>query len=234
MSQLSTGPDELLPRPVVWTIVVAAGSGSRFGAAKQFVELAGRRLVDHAVAVARLRSAGVVAVTPTGEVVEGADLTVAGGSTRSASVRAGLVVVPPSATIVIVHDAARPLAEVAAFDAVIDAITSGADAAVPAVPVVDTLREREGGVVDRDRLVAVQTPQAFRAAALRAAHRAAPEATDDAGLVESAGGVVVLVPGDRWNLKVTEPSDLIVAEAIAASRVRSVDGGPPVAPAGRR
>ena len=148
--------------------------------------------------------------------------------------RAGLVVVPPSATIVIVHDAARPLAEVAAFDAVIDAITSGADAAVPAVPVVDTLREREGGVVDRDRLVAVQTPQAFRAAALRAAHRAAPEATDDAGLVESAGGVVVLVPGDRWNLKVTEPSDLIVAEAIAASRVRSVDGGPPVAPAGRR
>ena len=197
---------------------MAAGSGSRFGGAKQFVELAGRRLVDHAVDVARARSAGVVAVTPSGEHVAGADLSVAGGSTRSASVRAGLAAVPGSASVIVVHDAARPLAGTGLFDAVLDAIAAGADAAVPAVAVIDTLRERDGGVVDRDRLVAVQTPQAFRAAALRAAHASAPEATDDAAVVESSGGRVVLVEGDRWNLKVTEPSDLLVAEAVAGSR----------------
>jgi 2-C-methyl-D-erythritol 4-phosphate cytidylyltransferase len=98
--------------------------------------------------------------------------------------------------------------------AAVEAVRGGADAAVPAVPVTDTLRRRTGGLVERDDLVAVQTPQAFRAAALRAAHAGGPEATDDASLVESAGGKVVLVDGSPTNLKLTHPADLVVAEAL--------------------
>jgi 2-C-methyl-D-erythritol 4-phosphate cytidylyltransferase len=104
------------------------------------------------------------------------------------------------------------------FESAIAAVRAGADAAVPAVPVTDTLREIDGTVVDRARLVAVQTPQAFRADALRRAHAGRPEATDDAAVVEAAGGKVVLVAGDRWNLKITEPSDLVVVEALLAAR----------------
>ena len=90
----------------------------------------------------------------------------------------------------------------------------GAEAAVPAVEVTDTLRHRSGGPADRNGLVAVQTPQAFRAAALRRAHAAEPEATDDASLVEAAGGKVVVVDGSPANLKITRPIDLAIAEAL--------------------
>jgi 2-C-methyl-D-erythritol 4-phosphate cytidylyltransferase len=94
------------------------------------------------------------------------------------------------------------------------AIEAGADAAVPAVPVADTLRELGGSTVDRSRLVAVQTPQAFRAASLRAAHDGEPEGTDDASLVEAAGGRVVVVDGDPANIKITTPVDLRLAELL--------------------
>ncbi len=90
----------------------------------------------------------------------------------------------------------------------------GADAAVPGVPVTDTLRRRGGGLVDRDELVAVQTPQAFAADRLRAVHVTEPEATDDASLVEAAGGRVVVVDGEPDNRKITEPADLAVAAAL--------------------
>ncbi len=206
------------PRGEVWTIVVAAGSGSRYGAPKQFASLGAGRVVDHAVAVAASVSAGVVLVAPDGTEVVGADAVVAGGASRSASVRCGLAAVPPSADVIIVHDAARPLATAALFDAAVAAVRHGADAAIPAVPVTDTLRQIDGGVVDRARLVAVQTPQAFRAAALRQAHADAPEATDDAAVVEAAGGRVVLVDGDRWNLKITEAADLVVVDALWSAR----------------
>jgi 2-C-methyl-D-erythritol 4-phosphate cytidylyltransferase len=140
---------------------------------------------------------------------------VPGGPSRSESVRAGLAAVPPEAEIIVVHDAARPLAPAALFQAVVDAVRAGADAAVPALPVVDTLKQVDGGrvvaTVDRDGLVAVQTPQAFRAAALRAAHAAGGVASDDAALVEAAGGSVVVVPGDPSNLKLTTPEDLAQA-----------------------
>ena len=116
------------------------------------------------------------------------------------------------------HDGARPLAPAGLFTAVVDAVRAGADAAVPGVPVVDTLRALEGGVVDRDGLVAVQTPQAFRAGALRAAHAQEGEATDDASLVEAAGGKVVVVNGSPTNLKITRPDDLVVAEALLHAR----------------
>jgi 2-C-methyl-D-erythritol 4-phosphate cytidylyltransferase len=118
----------------------------------------------------------------------------------------------------VVHDAARPLASIRLVEAVVDAVEGGADAAVPALPVVDTLRRRTGGPVDRDGLVAVQTPQAFRAASLRAAHDGDPEATDDAALVEAIGGRVVLVDGEAANFKLTAPEDLAVAEAVIARR----------------
>ena len=97
---------------------------------------------------------------------------------------------------------------------VIAAVLAGADAAVPVVPVVDTIRSVDGHVVDRDRLRAVQTPQGFRRAALVSAHAEAADATDDASLVEAAGGKVVLVEGDARNLKITTPLDLSIAEAL--------------------
>jgi 2-C-methyl-D-erythritol 4-phosphate cytidylyltransferase len=205
----------------VWAIVVAAGSGSRFGAPKQFQPLGGRRVLDWSLEDARTVADGIVVVLPPSVVAAGepeADAVAGGGATRSASVRAGLAHVPPDADVVVVHDGARPLAGSDLFSAVVAAVRAGADAAVPGVPLADTLRWRSGGVADRDGLVAVQTPQAFRAAALRAAHEGEAEATDDASLVEAAGGKVVVVDGSPLNLKITNPSDLIVAEALLRAR----------------
>lgn len=207
----------------MWAIVVAAGRGVRFGEPKQYAPLAGRRVVDWSIDAARSASVGVVLVVAPDQIGEpepAVDAVVAGADTRSGSVRAGLAAVPPEAAVVVVHDAARPLAGAALFGAVVDAVVAGADAALPGAAVVDTVRRREGGALDRDELVAVQTPQAFRAGALRAAHGGAPEATDDVGLVEAAGGSVVVVDGDPRNRKITEPADLVVAEALLVPSVR--------------
>ena len=150
-----------------------------------------------------------------------ADTVVGGGSSRAASVRAGLDAVPDDAEVVVVHDAARPLAGTELFQAVVRALVPGVDAAIPGLPVTETVKEVAGdrvvGTLDRSRLVAVQTPQAFRAVGLRAAHRSGREATDDAALVEAAGGTVVVVPGDPRNIKLTEPSDLVVVDALLRS-----------------
>lgn len=197
-----------------WVIVVAAGSGARYGGAKQYEDLAGRRVLDHSLA-AMAAADGIVAVVAADAPDEpAATATVVGGATRSASVRAGLAAVPPEAEVVVVHDAARPLATPALLAAVVEAVVAGADAALPAVAVVDTIRRRDGTPVDRDDLLAVQTPQAFAATALRAAHQGEPEATDDATLVAAAGGTVVVVDGERRNLKITTPDDLLVAAAL--------------------
>jgi 2-C-methyl-D-erythritol 4-phosphate cytidylyltransferase len=205
----------------VWAIVVAAGSGRRFGGAKQYRPLGGRRVLDWSVDAARTTADGVVLVVAPAELDRpepAADAVVAGADSRSGSVRAGLAAVPDDAEVVVVHDAARPLAGAEVFAAAVAAVRAGADAAVPVVPVADTLRSVEGGVVDRDGLLAVQTPQAFRAGALRAAHAAGGEATDDASLVEADGGKVVVVDGSPDNLKVTRPTDLVVAEALLRAR----------------
>ena len=93
-------------------------------------------------------------------------------------------------------------------------VRQGADAAVPGVAVHDTIRHADEGAIDRSHLVAVQTPQAFRASALRAAHAGGGEATDDASLVEAAGGTVVVVPGRSHNLKITDPGDLRIAAVL--------------------
>jgi 2-C-methyl-D-erythritol 4-phosphate cytidylyltransferase len=199
----------------VWAIVVAAGRGSRFGGAKQFEDLEGRRVVDWAAAAARSVADGIVLVVPADHVDDEAplaDVVVTGGATRSASVRAALAVVPAAADIVVVHDAARPFAAPALFEAVVAAVGQGADGAVPGVALADTIKRVAAGRVvatlDRTELVAVQTPQAFTAAALRQAHAGGDEATDDAALVEAAGGRVVVVPGDPANTKITLRSDL--------------------------
>ncbi len=205
----------------VWAIVVAAGSGRRFGGAKQYEPLAGRRVLDWSLDAVATVADGVVLVVAPGCVDDAepaAGAVVAGADTRSGSVRAGLAEVPDGAEVVVVHDGARPLADASLFAAVVDAVRAGADAAVPGVPIVDTLRARSGGVVDRDGLVAVQTPQAFRAAALRAAHAGTAEATDDASLVEASGGKVVVVNGSPTNVKITRPHDLVVAEALLRAR----------------
>lgn len=209
-----------------WAVVVAAGSGRRFGRPKQWELLRGRRVVDWAVEAARSACAGVVLVVPPGtgpELLPPVDAVVTGGATRSASVRAGLAAVPMSADAVVVHDAARPLAGPELFHAVLAALVAGADAAVCAVPVADTMKRVRDGVVEatvpRDDLVAVQTPQAFRADLLRRAHARDPEATDDAALVEAAGGRVAVVPGDVANRKITDSLDLVLAEATLAAMV---------------
>lgn len=210
------------PEPApVWVVVVAAGTGSRFGGAKQYAPLAGRRVVDWSIDAARSVADGVVLVVPEDCLADpepAVDAVVAGGATRSGSVRAGLAAVPDDAAVVVVHDGARPVASHAVFRAVVDAVLAGADAAVPVVEVVDTICDPHGDPVDRTQLRAVQTPQGFAAGALRRVHAVRPEATDDATLVAAAGGRLRHVQGERWNLKVTEPDDLLVACAILERR----------------
>jgi 2-C-methyl-D-erythritol 4-phosphate cytidylyltransferase len=208
----------------VGAIVVAAGRGDRFGTAKQFLELAGTRLVDRAVDTCAAACGSVVVVLPADVVWDGppVDAAVTGGATRSDSVRAGLAALPATVDVVVVHDAARPLATTRLFDAVITAVREGADAAVPGLPVADTVKRVDGvrvtETIARDDLVAVQTPQAFRRAALHAAHAGTGSATDDAALVEQRGGCVVVVPGDVTNFKITAPRDLELAGAVLAAR----------------
>lgn len=212
----------------VWTIVVAAGAGTRFGSAKQYEALGSKRVLDWAADAALSVSAGVVLVVAADAPVEqtsGVKVTI-GGATRSESVRAGLASVPDDADVVVVHDAARPLASPTLFEAVVAAVRSGADGAVPGVAIADTVKRVHGGEVvetlDRAALVAVQTPQAFRARALRDAHARGGDATDDASLVEACGGRVVVVLGDPGNVKITQPPDLerlrqVVAQTMPAS-----------------
>jgi 2-C-methyl-D-erythritol 4-phosphate cytidylyltransferase len=179
-------------------------------------------VLDLARRAAEACSDGVVVVVPAADAER--EHGVAGGGTRSASVRNGLAAVPAEADIICVHDAARPLASAELFDSVIDAIVDGADGAVPGVPVSDTIKvvDRDGlhvrvsATPDRDSLVAVQTPQAFRAAMLRAAHASGGEATDDAALVELLGGRVVVVEGEASNRKITDRDDLEWARRMVA------------------
>jgi len=206
----------------VWIVVVAAGSGSRFGGPKQYELLGSTRIVDRSVASA-CRAGDRVVLVVAHDDLDGVKAQLAtrptvvvttGGATRSASVRGGLSVIPNDAEVIVVHDAARPLASDALFERVISAVRAGADAAVPGIAVTDTLRRRDGGVVDREGVVAVQTPQAFRADVLLAAHNDAPEASDDATLVEVIGGKVVIVSGETTNFKITTAHDLMVARML--------------------
>ena len=211
----------------VAAILVAAGSGVRLGAdvPKAFCIVAGRTLLDHAVSrfVGRPDIRDIVVVAPADRLDQAASLgvtVVAGGLTRRESVAAGLAALADDVDAVLVHDAARPFVPAAVITRVVEALAGGAEAVVPAIAVVDTIKrvfeEVVVETVDRSALRAVQTPQGFRRDVLVRAHASGGNATDDASLVERAGGTVVMVDGADEAFKITRPWDLRIAEALLA------------------
>src|SRR3954452_1071527 len=208
-------------------LLVAAGSGERLGAGrpKAFVELAGRPMLEWSLLA--LRGGGIaeiVVALPDGECAPPGCGGVPGGATRSASVRAALAEV--HADVVVVHDAARPLVTPDVFARVLEALAD-ADCATAAARVTDTIKEADGAravtaTLDRSRLWSVQTPQAFRRAALAAALDVSDDvlaaATDDAWRIERAGGTVRVVETTPANFKVPTPHDLQVAALLLLER----------------
>jgi 2-C-methyl-D-erythritol 4-phosphate cytidylyltransferase len=217
---------------VAVALIVAAGRGERLGSdrPKALVTLGGRAMLEWSVEALRSVPAveRIVVALPSEALDEApaGTLAVAGGAVRSASVREALRACPEGDPVV-VHDAARPLAPARLFSRAIERLeTSGADAVVAAAPVSDTIKEVSDGhtvtrTLDRSRLWAVQTPQVFRRDALERALIGASDselaaATDDAWLVEQAGGVVEVVESSPANLKITTPTDLTLAELLLA------------------
>jgi 2-C-methyl-D-erythritol 4-phosphate cytidylyltransferase len=211
----------------VWAVIAAAGSGDRLGPdrPKAFARLGELPLL--AESVSRLDASewidGIVVAAPPGweepaillaeEVGAGkVSACVPGGSSRAASVRLALDEVPADASIVLVHDAARPILAEEVIERVLAPLSEGWDGVVPALPVADTVKRVRGDEVletlDRDELVTVQTPQAFLADTLRRALAAGGDASDCAALVERAGGRVRIVEGDARLRKVTDAADL--------------------------
>jgi 2-C-methyl-D-erythritol 4-phosphate cytidylyltransferase len=216
-------------------LIVAAGSGQRLGAdrPKALVELGGRPMLQWSLdALAQLDELSqVIVAMPAGTPAPAGVSSVDGGTTRSDSVRRALAAAAPGDRdeLVLVHDAARPLLTAAIARAVIDALEQddAADAAIAAAPVTDTIKRVDGGhavleTLDRSSLWAVQTPQVFRRGALERALDVSPqvlaEATDDAWLIERAGGRVLVAPIAAENLKVTTSLDLELATRLLASR----------------
>ncbi len=222
-------------------IIAAGGRGARLGATvpKFELELEGRPLLAYTLEVFQDAPSieSVVLVVPPDRKeawsvsrlrelgLSKPAVTVAGGTTRRGSVGLGLLAVEGESGVAVVHDAARPLLTVELLERACD-IPAGADGVVTAVPVTDTVKEVDSSVVtatlDRERLVAVQTPQAFRLDVLRNAHAAAErdafEGTDDASLVERIGGRIVVVEGSRENIKVTYGEDLERARVVLLER----------------
>ncbi|TLM81192.1 2-C-methyl-D-erythritol 4-phosphate cytidylyltransferase [Pseudarthrobacter sp. NamE2] len=246
---------ETAKRLVTAVILVAAGSGQRlgYGMPKAAVPLGGESILMHALRgiVASGIASQVCIALPAGheslrrqcddfreELADGGPLLtiVDGGATRAESVRAGLGALMEGTDAVLVHDAARALAPEAVFHRVTDALAAGAQAVIPAIPVVDTVKtvaptsdgdaalapEVVTGTAPREDLRAVQTPQGFRTNTLQEAHQAAlaldsgqaAAITDDAMLVEMTGTAVHVVRGSTQSLKITTPLDLILAEGL--------------------
>ncbi len=213
-------------------VLVAAGSGCRFGAEtpKQFLPLLGRPVIRHAAEVlaahvlALLQPVGDTAAIATALDGLGHLAPVPGGATRQDSVRAGLeALVPHAPDLVLIHDAARPLIPPGTIPALL-AVLRDAPGAIPAVPVADTLKRAAGGrvvaTVPRAGLYRAQTPQAFRFDVVLAAYRVGIEAaTDDAALLEAQELEVALVPGAEDNIKLTYPEDLMRLERALAARM---------------
>jgi 2-C-methyl-D-erythritol 4-phosphate cytidylyltransferase len=209
-------------------ILVAAGRGERLGfdEPKALVRCAGRPLMAWSLEALHAAGLEVVVALPDGVPVPAGVRGVAGGAERSHSVRNALAVISPDADVVLVHDAARPLLTPELVASCLGALGDGVDAAIAAAPLTDTIKEADGDAdaprvvrtLDRSRLWAVQTPQVFRRGVLEQAlaqdDAVLAAATDDAALVEAAGGTVRLVAAPRWNLKVTVPEDLALAELL--------------------
>lgn len=245
---------ERAKRLVTAVILVAAGSGQRlgYGMPKAAVPLGGEPILMHALRgiVASGIASQVCIALPAGddglrrlcddfreELADGGPLVtiVDGGATRADSVRAGLAALMDGTEAVMVHDAARALTPDSVFHRVADALAAGAEAVIPAIAVVDTVKtvaastgdgalapEIVTGTAPREDLRAVQTPQGFRFGTLQRAHQAAQAldagaaaaVTDDAMLVEMAGTTVHVVRGSTQSLKITTPLDLILAEGL--------------------
>lgn len=215
-------------------LIVAAGRGERLGSSgpKALATVAGRPMLEWSViALRNVDAVDAIVIALPADQLDAAPagvLAVAGGGTRSESVRAALAAAP-GGEVVIVHDAARPLAAPVLFaEAVAELERGRADAVIAAAPVTDTIKQvgAEGRTVeltlDRSRLWAVQTPQVFRREALERALAASPEllaaATDDAWLVERQGGTVAVLPAPAENFKITTLLDLRLAELLLAER----------------
>lgn len=215
-------------------VITAAGSGTRLGVGvpKALVPIHGRPLVAWAVETIKTMADAVVITAPPDHLEHMQQavpsvVVVPGAQTRQGSVAAGLAALNLQPDdIVMIHDAARAFQPPEVLRATIEAVAAGADGAIPVVPVVDTLIAAPapdgtiGETVDRDGLVAVQTPQTFRASVALEAHRygaaQAPTATDDASLARATGHRVVAVPGHEWGFKVTRRTDLPLAVHIAS------------------
>ena len=210
----------------VWAVLVAAGRGERLGEdrPKAFVRLGdlpllaeplrrldGSEWIDHVVVVAppEWEEPAILLAEEIG--ASKAVACVTGGETRTQSVRLGVAEVPDDAAVILVHDAARPVLPEGMVQRLLEALGAGFDGAVPALPLSDTVKRVDRGLVvetlDRNGLVTVQTPQAFVAPVLRRALEGR-DGTDCAALVEAAGGRVTTVDGDERLLKVTTPADL--------------------------
>ena len=235
---MHSGPGGSGEAGATWALLVAAGAGERLGIdrPKAFASLGGRPLL--AESMDRLDRSpwvdAIVVAAPAGweepAILLAEELAatkvvscVTGGATRADSVRRALDDVPDDALVVLVHDAARPLVDDAVVERVLAPLAEGFDGVVPALPIPDTVKRVDDGVVvetvDRDGLVGAQTPQAFLAAVLRRALRGdLQEATDCASLVERAGGRVTVAEGDPRLLKVTTAADLAVVESLLAAR----------------
>ena len=215
-------------RGQIWGIVVAAGSGSRFGGPKHEARLAGRALWEWARDA--LLDSGADRVVVVGPVPSGVE----GGAARHQSVARGLAEVGEEARFVAVHDAARPLAPAAMMVRMYRKLRQGRwDGVIPVVPFPDSIKRVRTGdgrvlaTLSRTDVCGAQTPQVFRTSVLRRAHAAAEtgtpgQAPDDAAMVEAIGGRVVSVPGDRAAMKITYPEDILVAEAL----LRELSAGP--------
>lgn len=205
----------------LWGVVlVAAGSGVRFGGSKALARLSGRTLLEWCAAAFADLPDRVVALRPEdrGRVALDGWTVVDGGARRRDSVASGVAALHPETHYVMIHDAARPLVPREVILRVAAAVRE-IGAAVPVVPVSDTIKQLAEGLVagtpDRSALAAAQTPQGFRVTLLREALAASSrDATDDASLVEALGAPVAAVAGDARNLKITAPLDLRLAEAI--------------------
>ncbi len=234
-------PSEQLKRerlPYAAAVIVAGGSARRFGSDKLMEDLAGFPvLIRSVLAFERCEAINAIVVAARADRVDEVralcdtygvtklTAVVAGGDTRAKSCLAGVMAVPPEAELIAIHDGARPLVT---DDVILDALWTAYrhTAALPAVPVRDTIKEAEDGVVsatpDRSRLWAAQTPQCFQAdlirAALQDAAANAPEVTDDCLAVERIGGRIYLSKGSEENIKITTPLDLKLAGALLAER----------------
>lgn len=229
--------------PTVAALIAAGGTGERFGddRGKQMALVAGRPVLAHVVsAFAEADSVGIIVLVGHPERLAEYEsavapfcgstplVTVCGGETRQESVAAGIAAIAESWPFIAVHDGARPLVTPELIDRVVEELSKDGelDGLIVGHPAYDTVKQVDGdritGSLDRDRCWMVQTPQVFRAPALRSAHAAATNvgssATDDATLIEAAGGTLRVFLGPRDNIKITVAEDLMIAEAVLRHR----------------